>query len=110
MKLRISRQLHAAIKARADLLGCSQQSVVRRCLRYAEGVAIAPKAEPATRSGVVVTWEVPVSDAVRMEQAQLRAAVAWALEQTDRPPPQLDIDPADLAQNPVIVDAEKMEG
>jgi hypothetical protein len=44
-----------------------------------------------------------------MEQAQLRAAVAWALEQTDRPPPQLDIDPADLAQNPVIVDAEQME-
>ena len=60
MKLRVSRELHGAMRERARLLGCDLGEIARRALRGAGRVADRAKPERATREGsTVLTLCVP---------------------------------------------------
>ena len=108
-KLRVPKELLARMQAAASGLGpdATLSGIACRCLRRwrragmlaASGVAANKKRELATRNGSVpLSLEIPAELTFRLTPAEIRAAILFALDESDcrqRPMRPIEIDPND---------------
>lgn len=95
MKLRVSKQLHARMRARADILHIDLSQLVERCVKRWEdrcGVALPDISPNATREGSTVLT-VNTAD---WDAADLRPVITWALDRTETQATPLDIEDVEV--------------